>query len=92
MISEPALKRPYKVYVEEDVIMPLLYIKDGVDCLIRLYEADNSKLKRRVNCIAGFSPTAKEIYNAVKKALPNANIQFKPDRESMKLSELARPS
>ncbi len=87
MISEPALKRPYQVYVEEDVIMPLLYIKDGVDCLIRLYEADNTKLKRRVYCIAGFSPTAKEIYDAVKKALPNAAIQFKPDRE---LTEIVR--
>ena len=87
MISEPALKKPYKVYVEEDVIMPLLYIKDGVDCLIRLYEADNANLKRRVYCIAGFSPTAKEIYAAVKKALPNADIQFKPDRE---LTEIVR--
>jgi len=87
MISEPALKRPYKVYVEEDVIMPLLYIKDGVDCLIRLYEADNAKLKRRVYCIAGFSPTAREIYEAVKKILPKADIQFKPDRE---LTEIVR--
>jgi len=81
MISEPALKRPYTVFVEEDVRMPLLYIKDAVDCLIRLYEADNKKLKRRVYCIAGFSPTAIEISEAVKRVLPNANIQFKPDRE-----------
>jgi len=81
MISEPALKRPYTVFVEEDVRMPLLYIKDAVDCLIRLYEADNKKLKRRVYCIAGFSPTAFEISEAVKRVLPNANIQFKPDRE-----------
>ena len=79
MISEPALKRPYSVFVEEDVIMPLLYIKDCVDCLIRLYEADNAKLKRRVYCIAGFSPTAKEIYNDVKRILPKADIKFKPD-------------
>jgi threonine 3-dehydrogenase len=87
MISEPALKKPYKVYVEEDVIMPLLYIKDAIEGLLRLYDADNAKLKRRVYCIAGFSPTAKEIYAAVKKALPNADIQFKPDRE---LTEIVR--
>jgi len=87
MISEPALKRPYQVFVEEDVIMPLLYIKDCVDCLILLYEADNSKLKRRVYCIAGFSPTAKEIFDEVKRILPGADIQFKPDRE---LTEIVR--
>ncbi len=87
MISEPALKRPYQVTVEEDVIMPLLYIKDCVNCLIRLYEADNTKLKRRVYCIAGFSPTAGEIANEVKRVIPSAEIQFKPDRE---LTEIVR--
>lgn len=81
MISEPALKRPYQVAVEEDVIMPILYIKDCVDCLIRLYEVDNTRLKRRVYCIAGFSPTAKEIADEVKRVIPHADIQFKPDRE-----------
>jgi threonine 3-dehydrogenase len=87
MISEPALKRPYAVTVEEDVIMPLLYIKDCVDCLIQLYEADNAKLKRRVYAIAGFSPTAKEIHDEVKRVLPKADITFKPDRE---LTEIVR--
>lgn len=87
MISEPALKRPYQVTVEEDVIMPILYIKDCVDCLIRLYEADNAKLKRRVYCIAGVSPTAREIADEVKRVLPSADIQFKPDRE---LTEIVR--
>ena len=85
MISEPALKRPYSVFVEEDVIMPLLYIKDCVECLLRLYEEDNAKLKRRVYCIEGFSPTAKEICNEVKRILPNADIKFKPDRESTEI-------
>jgi len=81
MISEPALRRPYQVFVEEDVRMPLLYVHDAVDCLIRLYKADNRKLKRRVYCIAGFSPTAREICEAVKKILPKADLKFKPDRE-----------
>ncbi len=87
MISEAALGRPYEVFVEQDVRMPLLYIKDGVDCLIRLYEANNEKLKRRVYCIAGFSPTAKEIYDAVKNVLPKADIRFRPDKE---LTEIVR--
>ena len=81
MISEPALKKPYQVFVEEDVIMPLLYIEDCVNCLTKLYEVDNAKLKRRVYCIAGFSPTAKEIADAVKKILPKADLKFKPDPE-----------
>jgi nucleoside-diphosphate-sugar epimerase len=81
MISEPASGRPYEVFVDEDVRMPLLYIKDAVDCLIQLFEAKNARLKRRVYCIAGFSPTAREIYDAVKKVLPKSTIRFKPDKE-----------
>ena len=87
MISEPALGRPYEVFVEEDVRMPLLYVKDAVDCLIRLYDADNARLKRRVYCIAGFSPTAKDISTSVKKVLPKADIRFKPNKE---LTEIVR--
>jgi len=81
MISEPALGRPYKVFVEEDTHIALIYIKDTVDCLIRLFEADNSRLKRRVYCIEGFVATGRQISNAVKKVLPKADIQFKPDPE-----------
>ncbi len=87
VISEAALKRPYSVFVEKDVIMPILYIKDCVECLIRLYEADNAKLKRRVYCIAGFSPTAQEICDEVKRVLPDADIKFKPNRE---MTEIVR--
>jgi nucleoside-diphosphate-sugar epimerase len=87
MISEPALGRPYRVFVAEDVRMALLYIKDAVDCLIQLYYADNSRLKRRVYCIAGFSPTAKEIYHEVKKHIPDADLKFEPDPE---MTELVR--
>lgn len=81
MISEPALKRPYQVFVEDNVVMPLLYIEDCINCLTKLYEVDNTRLKRRVYCIAGFSPTAKEIAKAVKKILPEADLKFKPDPE-----------
>jgi threonine 3-dehydrogenase len=81
MISEPALGRSYEVFVGEDVQMPLIYIKDAVDCLFRLYEANQANLKRRIYCIAGFSPTAKEIHNAVKKIVPTADIRFKPNKE-----------
>jgi nucleoside-diphosphate-sugar epimerase len=52
-----------------------------------LYEADNARLKRRVYCIAGFSPTAKGIYDEVKRVLPNADINFKPNRE---MTEIVR--
>ena len=47
MISEPALGRPYEVFVEEDVRMPLLYIKDAVDCLIRSVRSKECKVEEK---------------------------------------------
>ncbi|MGB9630147.1 MAG: NAD-dependent epimerase/dehydratase family protein [Thermodesulfobacteriota bacterium] len=79
IVSEPALGRPYQVPVHEEAQIPLLYIKDAIQSLYSLYKADNEKLKRRVYNIAGFSPTAKQLADAVKKQLPKANLEFKPD-------------
>jgi threonine 3-dehydrogenase len=81
MISEPALGKPYTVFVKEDTHIALIYIKDTVDCLTRLYEVDNARLKRRVYCVGGFVATAKQIDASVKRVLPKADIKFAPDPE-----------
>ncbi len=85
IIQEPALGRPYQCFVDEEARIPLLYIKDAVDSLISLYEADEKKLKRRVYNIAGFSPSAKEVADEVKKHLPEATIEFKPIPEMVEV-------
>lgn len=78
IIQNPALGRPYRCFVDEEARIPLLYIKDAVDSLIALYEADDKKLKRRVYNIGGFSPTARELADEVKRHLPQAIIEFQP--------------
>lgn len=81
IIQNPALGRPYRCFVDEEARIPLLYIKDAVDSLIALYEADDKKLKRRVYNIGGFSPTARELADEVKRHLPQAIIEFQPIHE-----------
>lgn len=85
IIQDPALGRPYQCFVDEESRIPLLYIKDAVDSLIALCEADGQKLKRRVYNIAGFSPSARELANEVKKHLPKAVIDFKPIPEMVEV-------
>ena len=82
MISEPALGRPYVINAADDVRIPQLYITDAVDSLVALYDADNRRLKRRMYCIGGFSPTTREIFDAVKRILPDADLRWKPDPET----------
>lgn len=85
IIQEPALGRPYQCFVDEGARIPLLYIKDAVDSLISLYEADSKRLRRRVYNIAGFSPSAREVVDEIKKHLPKAAIEFKPIPEMVEV-------
>lgn len=78
IIQEPAAGRLYKVFVDEEAKIPIVYIKDAVQALIQLEQADENSLKRRVYNIEGFAPTAIELANAVKKYIPDARIEFHP--------------
>ncbi|MGQ9543936.1 MAG: NAD-dependent epimerase/dehydratase family protein [Candidatus Bathyarchaeia archaeon] len=85
MIQEPALGRPYEVYVSEDTRCPILYYKDAVRCLIQLHEAPVEMVKTRSYCIAGHIPTAAEIAEMVKEKIPDAKIIFRPDPEKTRI-------
>lgn len=81
IIQEPAMGRPYVVFVDEKAKMPLLYIEDAVQSMIQIENVPEEKLKRRVYNIEGFSPTAEQLASAVKRHIPEAVIRFKPDPE-----------
>lgn len=61
MIERAALNLPYKVTVSEDTGIPVLYIKDVIDLLIKLHDAKS--VKTRIFNSNSIRPKAKEIYN-----------------------------
>ncbi len=85
MIQEPALGKPYEVFVSEDTVCSILYFKDAVRCLIELHEAPPERTKSRIYCIAGDLPTAEEIAKIVRRNIPRADIFFKPDPEKTRI-------
>ncbi|MBT9146824.1 MAG: putative epimerase/dehydratase [Syntrophomonadaceae bacterium] len=85
IVQEPAAGRPYKVFVDETARIPLLYIKDAVRALVSLGEAAEERLKRRVYNIQGFSPSARDLADIVRRYLPDARIEFEPDPEMVKI-------
>lgn len=85
IIQEPAAGRPYQVFVDEEARIPLLYVKDAVRSLIELEQTREENLSRRVYNIEGFSPTAAELASAVRRWLPDANIEFCPVREMIEI-------
>lgn len=87
MIEAAAFGKPYEVWVPEDTILPLLYIKDAIQSLVSLYEADSSVLKSRIYNLGQIipSPTAKELADIVKTHIPDANITFNPDPKAVEV-------
>jgi nucleoside-diphosphate-sugar epimerase len=82
-IREPTLGRPYTIYIEKKDSIPVLYIRDAVQGLISLNSAEESQLERRVYNIHGFSLSAGDLAEMVKKYIPTAQISFHPDPAMM---------
>lgn len=80
MIEEPALGRPYTVPLGPGSAMPILWVGDAVRALLDLSSA--AKPARCVYNIAGISPTAAAIADAVRAVVPDARLDFAPDPAS----------
>jgi nucleoside-diphosphate-sugar epimerase len=83
MIEKAALGQPYGIYADRDIRIPILYIKDAVDVLLKIFKAE--EMKSRFYNIGGIEPTVGEIYDKVKSILPEADLTFKPDPKMIKI-------
>lgn len=79
-IQEASMSRPYTIRVNRSTTISLLYIKDLVQGLVDLRKADNEKLTRRIYNLYGFSATAEELVDNIKRYIPEAQIDFEPDQ------------
>ncbi|MCK4221349.1 MAG: NAD-dependent epimerase/dehydratase family protein [Dehalococcoidia bacterium] len=84
-VQESAMGRPYTVYVDRSTTIALLYVKDVARGLLDLKRADNAKLTRRIYNLYGLSLTAQELVDSIKRRLPEAQLDFKPDQEMVRL-------
>lgn len=81
-VIEAAIRgEPFEVWVPEDTVIPLMYIKDAIRSLIMLNDVPEEKIKTRIYNLGQIMPppTAKQLVETVKKYFPQAQITFKPD-------------
>lgn len=79
LIDEPARGQPYEAFCQETTRIPLLYVDDAVQALVRIHDADRARMKRCSYNVQGFSPSAAQIAAAVGAKVPGTRISFKPD-------------
>lgn len=80
MIREAVKGKGYECFLREDSKLPMMYMPDALHSLLRLAEADDSKLKHRTDFnIASFSITPKELENELRSYYPSFRVTYKPD-------------
>jgi nucleoside-diphosphate-sugar epimerase len=77
--EESVFKGEYEFYVNPTTRAPMLYIADAVRGFLDLHDAPANNLNRRVYNIAGISPSAEELAQAIRTHLPKVQITYRPD-------------
>ncbi|MDH5719562.1 MAG: NAD-dependent epimerase/dehydratase family protein [Spirochaetia bacterium] len=75
-----AKNETYECFLKEDTTLDMMYMPDAISAMVKLMQADGSTLKNRnaYNITAmSFSPS--QIFNEIKKRLPDFSITYKPD-------------
>lgn len=85
MLHAAAKHKPYECFVREDSRIPFMAMADAADVLLGIANAPKEKLTRHVYNVAGFSPSAGEIYDMVKKYFPDFQMTYNINNERQKI-------
>ncbi len=77
---EAIKKKSYQCFLKADTILPMMYMPDAIRGTIQLAETDFAKLKHHSNFnFAGISFSCEELFNEIKKHIPEFTISYVPD-------------
>ncbi|MEI8175120.1 MAG: NAD-dependent epimerase/dehydratase family protein [bacterium] len=80
-------KGKYDCFVNENTVLPMMYMDDAVEATIKLMEADKEKIKvRTAYNLTAISFSAKELAENVSKHIDNFKCTFSPD-ERQKIAD-----
>lgn len=72
--------KKYTCFVTEDTVLPMMYMPDAIHGVIKLMQADKSRLKHHSNFnLASMSFSAKELVAEIQKHIPEFTCEYKPD-------------
>lgn len=80
-IFHHALKNgKYTCFLEEDTMLPMMYMDDAMNATIAIMEAPEENIRIRSSYNVGaFSFSPREIYEEIKKHIPDFKIEYAPD-------------
>ena len=80
MIMEAVKGKNYQCFLSEDTELPMMYMPDALDCLLKLAEADDARLKHRTDFnVTSFSMTPKQLEMELRNYYPSFKVTYRPD-------------
>src|SRR5437868_7758510 len=79
LLHAAAAGTPYACFVREDTRIPFMAMPDAVEALLRLELSPRDALSHKVYNVGSFNPSARELYERVRGAFPEARVGFEPD-------------
>ena len=72
--------KKYTCFLEEDTVLPMMYMPDCIRVAMKLMEADLSRLRHHSNFnVAAMSFSPRELTSEIKKHIPDFICEYKPD-------------
>jgi nucleoside-diphosphate-sugar epimerase len=85
---EAASKGKYTSYIGKGTRMPMMYMPDALDAVVRLMEADPRKLRHRNSFnVAAMSFEPEEIAASIRKVIPNFVLDYDVDPARQAIAE-----
>lgn len=77
---QAVLNQSYECFLAEDTKLPMMFMNDAMAATINIMEAPIEDIKIRSSYnLAAISFTPKDIFEAIKKHIPDFKISYKPD-------------
>ena len=74
------LDRNYCSFLSKDTRLPMMYIDDAIEATVNIMNANAEDIKVRSSYnLTGMSFTPKEVYEVIKKTIPDFTISYSPD-------------
>lgn len=69
----------FECYLRPDTMLPMMYIDDCLQSIVRYMEMPAEKLRLRTYNVAAMSFTPDQLVQAVRKHVPNLEVSYRPD-------------
>lgn len=70
----------YTCFLKPDTYLPMMYMPDAINSIVKLAEADLSKLTRHTDYnISSYSFSPDGLFNEIRKEIPEFEVRYEPD-------------